>query len=453
MGKENQYYEHLHAYTLGCLDKDEFEELRSYLQNTSEFNWQDLGEYQNLTALLPSILNIEIPGLHVKDKVARKLYRLKEETKAKKAGEIKTPKFTAQQPPEEEQIKEPSVKTMPKEKPVVSPPPPPVPREEPEEIIEMESEKPVIHPYVEEEPEIDLEIELPSIPDATGQETFDKITAEEESSTAVVQDFEVVSPARKTSELYRPSQHTQIRERDTKSLITKLKEKTAAEQEMKKIRDKAAEAPPPKVPSTAEEIEIPEPVPSFKRTQRQPSYSEEPKRKKINFTLIGSIILFVIIGAGLLYVYQKLSTDVSKYQGEIDRLNQEIKTLSGSFEKNRDLQGILDSENLRIITLSRTNWIQTGGGKLVISLDQSKGFVQFYQMPSPPQDKSYQLWVKVSTIFIPLGIFNPILPIEYYPFDLPQLSSEPKTDFILTEEPEAGSDRPGRKIILTGTLQ
>lgn len=452
MGKENQYYEHLHAYTLGCLDKEEFEELRNYLQTTSEFSWQELGEYQNLTALLPSILNIEIPGLHVKDKVARKLYRLREEAKAKKAGELKTPRFTSQQPPEEEQIKEFVVEEEPEEKPFV--PPPPIPKEKPEEIIQVEAEKPVIQTEDKAEQEFELETESPPIPDMDGKESFDQMAGEEDISASPVQDFEVVSPARKTSELYRPSQHTQISERDTKSLITKLKEKTAAEKEMKKIRGKVTEAPPPpKAPAAADEIEIPEPVPSFKRTARHPSYIEEPKKKKINFTLIGSIILFVIVGLGLLYVYQKLSADVNKYQGEIDRLNQEIKSLSGSIEKNQDLQNILDSENLKIITFSRTNWIQTGGGKLVISLDQSKGFIQFYQMPSPPQDKAYQLWVKISTIFIPLGIFNPILPIEYYPFDLPQLSSEPKTDFILTEEPVGGSDKPGRKVILTGSLQ
>ena len=58
--------------------------LNEYFQTGNDFPWQELGEYQNLAALLPAILNIETPGPELKDKVARKLYRIKNEKRSKK---------------------------------------------------------------------------------------------------------------------------------------------------------------------------------------------------------------------------------------------------------------------------------------------------------------------------------------------------------------------------------
>ncbi len=41
--------------------------------------WDELGEFQNLTALMASILTVEMPEPEVKEKVAQKLYSLKNE--------------------------------------------------------------------------------------------------------------------------------------------------------------------------------------------------------------------------------------------------------------------------------------------------------------------------------------------------------------------------------------
>ena len=89
--------EFLHAYTLGCLDKcDEkiFDEYLSRLSDKSEWNeslqstgdafLEKLGEYQNLVALLPVRLKIIGPDPKVKDKIARKLYRMRDEIRKKK---------------------------------------------------------------------------------------------------------------------------------------------------------------------------------------------------------------------------------------------------------------------------------------------------------------------------------------------------------------------------------
>ncbi|MFI5236618.1 MAG: hypothetical protein ACHQLA_01615 [Ignavibacteriales bacterium] len=68
---------------LGCINEKDSETLRLAKETDLEFPWKDLGDYQNLVALLPSALTLEFPAGEVKDKVAMKLYNIRDEIKAK----------------------------------------------------------------------------------------------------------------------------------------------------------------------------------------------------------------------------------------------------------------------------------------------------------------------------------------------------------------------------------
>jgi hypothetical protein len=57
------------------------------MMDDENFPWKELGEFQNLVALLPSALLIETPSWELKDKVARKLYKLRDEIKSQKEEE------------------------------------------------------------------------------------------------------------------------------------------------------------------------------------------------------------------------------------------------------------------------------------------------------------------------------------------------------------------------------
>ncbi len=85
--------------TIGCISEEDQEGLNSSMMEDENFPWKELGEFQNLVALLPSALVIETPKWELKDKVARKLYNLRDEIKSQKedkklAGE--TPVTTEQ---------------------------------------------------------------------------------------------------------------------------------------------------------------------------------------------------------------------------------------------------------------------------------------------------------------------------------------------------------------------
>jgi Fe2+ transport system protein B len=82
---------------IGCIKPDDLTELVKLMEEDENFPWKDLGNFQNLAAVLPASLVIETPSWELKDKVARKLYNLRDDIKNQKE--------------EPEQVEEPSGKT------------------------------------------------------------------------------------------------------------------------------------------------------------------------------------------------------------------------------------------------------------------------------------------------------------------------------------------------------
>ena len=73
---EHPYSSLIQAYTLGCLSKEEIQNLVNYLEAGNEYDWEQLGEYQNLVALLSSFLEVETPPLQVTQAFEREFEKL-----------------------------------------------------------------------------------------------------------------------------------------------------------------------------------------------------------------------------------------------------------------------------------------------------------------------------------------------------------------------------------------
>jgi len=89
-----------------CLNNEDAEILRLSKEFDSDFPWKELGEYQNLAALLPVALTIEFPVGELKDKVALKLYNMRDEIKAKLDAKKKLEEPPVLQEVEEEIVDE-----------------------------------------------------------------------------------------------------------------------------------------------------------------------------------------------------------------------------------------------------------------------------------------------------------------------------------------------------------
>lgn len=113
---KNKAIDLIKAKSLDCLTKAEDTELKEYMESGDDFPWDVLGEYQNLSAMLPLLLQVEMPESELKDNVARKLYKILEELKAKQQAEITPESETKALESEPEIISEPTdEKSLPEE--------------------------------------------------------------------------------------------------------------------------------------------------------------------------------------------------------------------------------------------------------------------------------------------------------------------------------------------------
>jgi hypothetical protein len=81
---------------LGCINEKDRESLLKMKETDENFPWKALAEYQNLIALLPLTLTLIYPDSDLKDKTATKLYKIRDEIKAKL--DAKKPKEVSVEP-------------------------------------------------------------------------------------------------------------------------------------------------------------------------------------------------------------------------------------------------------------------------------------------------------------------------------------------------------------------
>mgnify|MGYP003451083704 FL=1 len=62
----------LQAKALGCIDVEDNRELQAFIDEGHVFPWDELGKFQNVAALLPLALQLELPDAELKDRVALK---------------------------------------------------------------------------------------------------------------------------------------------------------------------------------------------------------------------------------------------------------------------------------------------------------------------------------------------------------------------------------------------
>jgi hypothetical protein len=400
MPDKNDYYEFLYAYSLGCLDEEDLINLKNFIKSNEDYYWQELGEFQNLSSLLPSILPVEKPDPEVKDKVARKLYRIRNEIKAKrdklkkeqKASEVVVEK--AIEPKEEETLLEEEQKGGTEEK-----------TEHKIEDFEIVTSK-------EKIPE-------KSVPSENKKQ--EPVPEKEKHSGEAVLNFD------RKPEV--------PRNRDTDKTSTKIKA----------VDPVAEEQSPPK--NAIEKKKI------HKQSRiRQIEKQEKARSRRSLFVMISFVALLILV-AILGYMYFKFSSSVKSYEARINSLNQDMAVLNERFSQNKDLQAVLSSKSLRTVNLSGTDIAKNAFGKLFISLDTNHGFIQVSNLPKLQDDEVYQLWINIYDNYMSLAKFKPSDNVVYFPFDTPQLSEDSEVNFILTEEPSNGVLQPGKKAYMTGSFQ
>jgi hypothetical protein len=391
MADKNDYYEFLYAYSLGCLDKDDLINLKNFLDSNEDYYWQELGEFQNLSSLLPSILPVEKPGPEVKDKVARKLYRIRNEIKAKR-DKLK----------KEHKASEPIV-----EKPI---------EPKKEEILPVEK------------PEHNVEdFEIVTSKETVPENLISTDNKKEESNIQIEEKSE-----RAARNLEKKPEVIRNRDNDT----TAKNQIVDSEAKEKSRPQKAIDKTNVQRQSRIRQIE-----------------KEEKTRSRRSFLVITSFLIVLMLVLILGYMYFKFSSNAKKYEARINSLNQDVATLNERFSQNKDFLALLSSRSLKTVNLSATEIAKNASGRLFISVDSNHGYIQVSNLPGLQNDEVYQLWIYIYDNYLSLAKFKPADKLAIFPFDTPQLSENSEVNFILTEEPSNGSLQPGKKIYLTGSFK
>jgi len=75
--------EMISAFSLGCMDKQNFIQFKKHIDAGDDYPSSQLGEFQNIVALIPTVLELDIPDPKLKDNVAKQLKNFQDEIKGK----------------------------------------------------------------------------------------------------------------------------------------------------------------------------------------------------------------------------------------------------------------------------------------------------------------------------------------------------------------------------------
>ncbi|MCU7503400.1 MAG: hypothetical protein HF314_10015 [Ignavibacteria bacterium] len=395
-----KFNEMIFAFSAGCLDSNEQREFLEYLKSGQRIPENELGELQNVMALLPAMLELEMPQAGLKDKVAKRLYRMREELRAKKRQMVKDITSEGLQPENESAFSEKLA-------------------EIPREMKEAPSLKATGRMTVEIAPDerefAEKEESKKGVRRALSEVQYSP--EDEPVSEGSIGQMAAGSPMYRTMEAFIPDA---------------VKEVTVAEPQ-------SAEAPPnmesEKQRWLKEELELEE-------EERSHNYLR-------NILVLSAILIFVLISGGIMYLVMNRELHqgeekIASLSGQVNALNSEILRL----DRNQKVLAILGAKDLRTINLDGTEGNPGGFGKLSLLQNGKEGVIQFYNMPPLKDSEVYQLWLLSKGRNYSLGTFRTKREVEYFPFSVPEISQNKADSYAVTLEDGEGKTSPSKKVYL-----
>lgn len=218
-------------------------------------------------------------------------------------------------------------------------------------------------------------------------------------------------------------------------------------EDMVMVKDELALAAEPSTPSPGLENKIINNLPN-KQALRNPDENNTNKSKivKLRIYKIAAAILFAV-SLSLIYVSYELSDTVATQHSRITELRTEL-------EKQEQLLNVLSAREVTFVNMSGQDPSPEGYGKIIWDPEQGRAVLQLANLPAPPSDRDYQLWlIKEGENPISAGVFNFDQPSRDLFFQVEQLNEEPSpvsNTFAVTLEPKGGVPQPTGDMFLAG---
>ena len=311
--------EMIQAKALGCLDNNEHKELNEFLNMGGVFPWKEFGELQNLSSLLPIILEIEAPDAALKDKVAKRIYDAIAELKEKMSLEGRTdqsdrdiiyPETTVLgdqvfpiEPKEEESLADVFEEVTQSE--VIDSTSEEIPLDAQSDSIE---EQPISDISLEIKSPVDDELTVPEPPVFEEKAQIDIIQNEENIDLDLADLGVQLEVDEKNKDIV---EHPRIPDEKTEP-IPEAKEippvKPAIHSKFRQMLEEKA-----KRKTTVEEIPL----------KRERFVEPQKPKNKISTGLIIDIVLYILLLAAITFVYLKLSSDINELKKEVNDLKRD----------------------------------------------------------------------------------------------------------------------------------
>jgi len=441
----------LHAFALGCLEREDYDLMMEYFKSNQDYPWQELGEYQNLVALLPSFLNIESPEPRVKDMVARKLYRLRDQQRPQRTTQIIPPASPAQHKNLFERIETPEQKLFSQ----ISSPLPEEEIKEPEpapqeESLEYESPKisatSEFEPVSSEQDNFSSEPEKETPPEEDYSSPFSADADESPKEEDPYSSYSSYTP--ETTDSSFTSNFDQIESgrketdesKDEFSFESSLSNYTLSSESSSQTDDQFS--------SFTSETMIQEPA---DEGEQEPAEVEKVKSGVGGFVFA---VTFIILASTIGAVYYYLSKDFrSATEKQAVKYETIVNSLKNELSSTKEVDDLLASINLQMVNLKSTPKAAGAYGKLLFDSVTRKAMLQVVNLPVLSSDKVYQLWVISNKQNLSSGMYEVTASKQYFPVtNFGNLVLSGKTIVLITEEVTTGGVNPSKDIYLAGEI-
>ncbi len=484
--EKNRYQNLIQAFALGALDKEDFIEIVHVLQTNEDFATQELGEYQNLTALLVSFINPKEAPPHSLDRILAKIDELgvTATTRSKDRKTISFTKLTS----------------------FVDESDAPKDADAPDDLVDSGSTIDItsredIDPYSlirsqqsrvanNRQPGFQRPAPITQVsgrggdtPPRPGQSGIPEPSPEsssfEKSEDEMDDDSGIIPHIGRQgtpdeSEIYDHEDEIQpgmFRE-DIGMEITEPSPEEAPVHPISPLRARRKQLIEQELVEEAEPLEDEEE--GITTVYEDNPVSEEKQKRKLNrmrgavIDVSGSVTATAFWGViGILVVCFTIVVYFlySMFSGTEERLDAKLNELGATQAKTELLRNtVMMNQNLLlfistvktagIVNLYGTEDYSEAFGKLFYAVKEKKGFLQFSNVMSFNSGKGFQLWIQKDGKYLKAGGINlPKQNVEFFELsDLPDLSQTGTFNILMTEENASGAETPSNNVILTGLL-
>ena len=421
--------EMMSAYVAGCLDNANLVQFLDYIDNGGEINKDELGELQNVAALIPIILEDENPPASLQNKIFQQIpdneAPQKIITKTKKAHlreilESKKKEVEKESSPEDIEIEVPeevSFKSASKKEK----------KDVKEENLPKESGA-----AVPETPAENFEVKPES--KVTVRTTVKEEVPEEEANKTHVEEDPIFAPK---AEKKKKEKVTVPRDEESESYSHVTVKKTVRTTMIVPPGDKVIEDN--ERPVSIEECE--EGHSSFFNT--------------LSAKIVTAVSILVAVILLILYFSTKsnLTEKVTTLQKEKTVLQSEVNSKNDFIASNLPLIESFNQKDLIVVPLAGTADQGSYDARVLLSPSSRMGVLQFLKIPKISDKESLQLWLISKGQSYSVGVFHPKEGQKFYPLNkIPHIPFEEIEMFRMTKEPASGSEFPSGNTVYFGAF-